>query len=70
MCVWLLPVARVPSWQVAQESVTPVCEKFAGRHSVVVWQRSQVLSEGMCVAFLPVARVPSWQDAQFVAIPV
>ena len=59
MCVVLLPVARVPSWQAAQDSVTPVCEKLAGCHCTVVWQLSQALSDRMCVAFLPVATVPS-----------
>ena len=47
MWVALFPVARVPSWQLTHDSVTPLCEKFAGRHWIVVWQRSQPLSDGI-----------------------
>lgn len=47
MCVVLLPVARVPSWQAEQVSVSPVCEKLAGCHCTVEWQLSQALSETM-----------------------
>ena len=64
MCRAPTPVALVPSWQVAQRSVTPAWSKRAGRQAEVAWQVSQVSGLGMCFEPRPVARVPSWHEAQ------
>jgi hypothetical protein len=38
MWVALLPVARVPSWQLTQLPVTPAWLNVAGIHAMVEWQ--------------------------------
>ena len=64
--IWLafLPSALIPSWQLTQLPVMPVCVKFAGVHAVVVWQVSHDCVVGMWFVPLPVAMVPLWQEAQ------
>lgn len=70
-CVWVLPVAMVPLWQLAQVPVTWVWStRVTGRHTDVVWQFSQVAVDVMCVLLLPVARVPLWQVEQPLVMPV
>jgi hypothetical protein len=63
--MWLvgLPGAETPSWQLLQVPVTWLWStRTAGRHAVVVWQLSQLVSLEMCVLPLPAAVVPLWHE--------
>ena len=64
MCVVLLPVARVPSWQLAQVVARLTWLNVAGFQAVVAWQVPQAVSLGMWFTCLPAARTPSWHEAQ------
>ncbi|MCA9504546.1 MAG: hypothetical protein KC616_15765 [Myxococcales bacterium] len=54
----ILPVARLPLWQVKQFWKMPTWFIVAGANAFVVWQFSQVLFVGMWFGILPVARLP------------
>ena len=64
MWVGGMPVARTPSWQLAQLPVTPWCVKAAPAQVSVVWQASHSRSVTMCEGGLPCACVPLWQVEQ------
>jgi hypothetical protein len=70
--MWLapLPVALVPLWHEPQVPVTWAWStRNAGRHALVAWQLSQLVSVVMCELPLPVALVPLWQLKQLPVIP-
>jgi hypothetical protein len=58
--MWLpgLPVARLPSWQLAQVSVIPEWSNFAGFHAAVEWQSPHSARVTMWLALCPAAVVP------------
>jgi len=58
-------------WQLEQVPETWAWStRVAGRHVLVAWQLSQLVSVAMCEAALPVAFTPLWQLKQFPATPV
>ena len=66
LAMWfvLLPMARLPLWQVKQPSTMPVWSIVAGVQPFGVWHVSQVLPVGMWFVLLPVAVLPLWQLKQ------
>ena len=67
--IWpaLLPVARLPLWQVAHVPAVTLLwsiEPVAGFQAAVWWQVSHDAVVEICAVLLPVAKFPLWQVAQ------